>query len=164
MASFGDEPGWGRFRGREGGRTGPSRPSSGFTLIELMVVVAIVAILAAIALPAYMKYVVKTKRVAAEACLSEYANYMERYYTTNLRYDQDATKTKLTSATLPVFDCNTKTASDYSYGFAASEPTQTTFTLQAVPLGNQLAKDTQCGTLSIDQSGKRGSNDTASCW
>lgn len=161
MVSFGDKPGWGRFRGGEGGQTRPARPSSGFTLIELMVVVAIVSILAAIALPAYMKYVVKTKRVAAEACLSEYANYMERYYTTNLRYDQD---TSGTAATLPVLDCNTKTASDYHYGFAASQPTQTTFTVQAVPQGNQAAKDTQCGTLSINQSGSRGSNDTTSCW
>ena len=56
----------------------------GFTLIELMIVVAIIAIIAAIAYPSYINSVVKTKRAAAEGCVSEYANYMERYYTTNL--------------------------------------------------------------------------------
>ena len=50
--------------------------SRGFTLIELMIVVAIIAILAAIAYPTYTNYITKTRRNAATACLSEYANYM----------------------------------------------------------------------------------------
>ena len=60
--------------------------SQGFTLIELMVVVAIVAILATIAVASYEYAVTKSRRSAAANCLQERAQFMERYYTTNLTY------------------------------------------------------------------------------
>ena len=51
------------------------------------ITVTIVAILAAIAYPSYQSHVTSTHRSAAKACLSEYAQFMERYYTTNFTYD-----------------------------------------------------------------------------
>ena len=139
------------------------RYSAGFTMIEVMIVVAIIAVLAAIAYPSYTKYMIKTNRSAAEGCLSEYANYMERYYTTNLRYDQDSAGT---SNTLPTLDCASQTSSRYSYGFGTAA-TSTAYTLQATPTGAQTA-DTQCGTLQLDQTGARselGTDTTTSdCW
>src|SRR3546814_10324649 len=62
---------------------------AGFTLIELIIVVTIVAILALIAYPSYINSITRSKRAAATACLSSYATFMERFYTTNLRYDVD---------------------------------------------------------------------------
>ena len=131
--------------------------SRGFTLIELMIVVAIIAILAAIAYPTYTNYITKTRRNAATACLSEYANYMERFYTTNLRYDQDvSTGTAVT--TPPILDCAapSQTGQYYSYTFAAA-PTalsQSTFKILATPLGIQATRDSTCGVLGIDQTGQ----------
>lgn len=132
--------------------------SRGFTLIELMIVVAIIAVLAAIAYPSYTSYITKTRRNAASACLSEYANYMERYYTTNLRYDQDTSGNA--NKTLPTLDCsaNSQTGTYYSYTFAAAPAlSQSTFKILATPIPGsvQAARDTQCGVLGIDQSGQR---------
>ena len=143
---------------------------AGFTLIELMIVVAIVAILAAIAYPSYITHVTKTHRVAAEGCLSEFSNWMERYYTTNLRYDQDPNTGTAVTATIPftTMDCamTSQTGADYTYQFVAA-PTATAYAIEAIPQGAQASRDTQCGTLSIDQSGTRtisGTGTLAECW
>ncbi len=143
----------------------------GFTLIELMVTVAIVAILAAIAYPSYVKSITKTKRRAAEACLSQFATYMERFYTTNLRYDQDSASNAMNTAALQALnlDCASaqNTGNDYSYGFAAGYPTQSTYRLQATPIGAQATRDAACGALQLDQTGARGNTgpaDTSQCW
>ena len=58
------------------------------TLMELMIVVAIIGILAGIAYPTYQDSVRKSRRADAEAVLLELAQWMERFYTENNRYDQ----------------------------------------------------------------------------
>lgn len=137
------------------GRAAAILRSRGFTLIELVIVVLIIAILAAIAIPSYTNYITKARRNAATACLSEYANYMERYYTTNLRYDQDSAGTKLASP--PTLGCAAaaETGAYYSYSFAANQPTRSTYTVLAAPTGVQQSRDTACGTLALDQKGQR---------
>lgn len=131
--------------------------SKGFTLVELMIVVAIVAILTAIAYPSYTHYIIKTRRSAAKACLSEYANYMERYYTTNLTY---------VGATDQAPDCETaaQTGTYYSYG-NPTVPDASHYTITAAPTASQ--NDTECGTLSLNQAGTRSATGTlgaAGCW
>lgn len=137
--------------------------SRGFTLIELMVVVAIIAILAAIAYPTYISYITKTRRTAAMGCLSEYANYMERYYTTNLRYDETPASGSTAAVPNPIsttpatvtLDCATPQQTGAYYTYTVPTLTATTYTLWATPTGVQKTRDTQCGVLALDQAGVR---------
>jgi type IV pilus assembly protein PilE len=132
-----------------------------------MVVVGIVSILAAIAYPSYQEFVIKSKRGAAEACLMEQAQFMERFYTTNLRYDQT---TAGVAVALPAGGCRTAlelpaASASYLFSFAVA-PTARTYTIQAVPQNNQT-NDTSCGTLSINNTGVKtisGTQDVHYCW
>ncbi len=59
--------------------TSTQRPAGGFTLIELMVVVVVAAILAVIAVPAYTRYVTRSKLLAAQSALIAMGFDLEQY-------------------------------------------------------------------------------------
>ena len=65
------------------------RRQAGYTMVELVIVVAIIAILSSLAYNSYQDSAIKSRRKAATACMMESAQFLERFYTTNLRYDQD---------------------------------------------------------------------------
>lgn len=139
-----------------------SRPrrsaARGFTLIELMVVVIVVGILAAVAYPNYTEHVRKSRRAAAKAELVEYAQRAERHHTLNNNYASftfgETNSTKINSP-------REGTTAMYAVTIV---PTASTYTITAVPQGNQ-AKD-KCGTLTINQAGVKTPSNTSSltCW
>lgn len=134
---------------------------SGFTLVELMIVVLIVAILAAIAVPSYQSYVMRSYRASARACMSEYAQFMERAYTTNMTYVGGAPAAPL--------GCATESNMATRYGFSVTGIAARTYTVNAIPVTNsvQARQDTKCATLTLDQAGTRdrtGTGTVAECW
>ncbi|NGY06278.1 type IV pilin protein [Solimonas terrae] len=146
-----------------------SKSRAGFTLIELVVVVAIVGILAAIAYPSYVKSITRTQRRAGEACLSNYATYMERLYTTTLRYDKDASGNNFNSAALQALnmDCASAQNTGKNYSYVFESVTQSTYMLKAAPIDAQQTRDAECGTLKLDQTGQRyvtGTGTVSDCW
>ena len=130
-----------------------TKPSAGFTLIELMVVMAIVGILASIAYPSYTSVMQKTRRQEAVRTLLEASQMMESAYAMNFNYTSVVSGAALTSFT---------TSDDFSqyYNLSASS-SSTTFTLSAIPKSTQ-ANDT-CGTLKITQTGSTTAS-TSGCW
>ncbi|MDR4514051.1 type IV pilin protein [Nitrosomonas sp.] len=132
--------------------------SHGFTLVELLVAVAIVGILTAVALPSYQNYVRDTNRGVAKAILYENAQFMEQFYTENNRYDQDLAGNAIV---IPLIQSPRTGAIQYQISLQAIA--NTTFTLQAVPVGS-MAGDV-CGTLTLTNTGLQGAGgDVAACW
>lgn len=134
---------------RRGQRPGHPR---GFTLLELMIVVLVVAILGTIAVSSYEYAMRKSRRSTAQGCLMEAAQYMERYYATSLTY---------VGAKSPALICSAEVQRFYTVRFFNNVvPTQSAFTLEAIPQGKQ-AKE-KCGTMTVNQTGTK--TPTADCW
>lgn len=133
---------------------------AGFTLIELLTVVVIVAVLAAVAIPAYEDYVLRSRRSVAQSCLSELAQFMERYYTTNMQYHQDRSAVPV-AVVLPYLTCRGDISQYYNTGFMPGQPTATTYILFAQPIGSQASDD--CGDMTLSNTGARTAT-LLSCW
>lgn len=130
------------------------KSGAGFTLIEVMVVIAIIGIIAAIGYPNYQQHVQRTRRAAAAGCLLEQAQFMERFYTTNMTY---------VGAALRPGGCMTDLANFYQIQFNAA-PVANQYLIDAIPIGPQAAD--VCGTMSINQLGVRTPDPVANpqCW
>ena len=140
----------------------------GITLLELLIVVVIIGILAAFAYPSYTQYVVDTKRTAATSILFQIADRQQQSFMDNKTYAADLTNLGFAANPLVVGDDGRPlTASDTQsvYSVALSDVAVTTYTITATPLHGQLARDTECGALTLNQAGTKGSaGPVEDCW
>ena len=139
----------------------------GINLIELMVVVAIVAILGAFAYPSYTQHVVDTKRTAGKNILMQVADRQQQFFMDNKAYAADLTNLGFGANPLIVGDDGRQVAAgnESVYSVSLANITATTFTATAAPLNGQLDRDTDCGSLGLDQSGNRTRTGAATdCW
>ena len=74
-----------------------TRSLAGFSLIELMIVLVIIGVLTSVALPAYNSYMARARRADARTQLLQVAQFMQRFYAANDRFDQDRAGTSVVS-------------------------------------------------------------------
>lgn len=135
------------------------RRTHGVTLLELMIAMAVVAILVGVAFPSYMDSVRKGRRADAQAVMLEATQFMERFATENLRYDQ--TRAGLTVALPTQLRKAPKDGSTQHYTISLQSVTQSTFTLRAVPSGSMVGDS--CGTMTLTDAGVKGAS-KPDCW
>ncbi len=143
------------------------RSQTGVTLIELMIVVAIIAIIASVAIPSYTQYVTKSVRSVGQSWLTQTANRQEQFRIDNKTYATSMTQLGFAANPLPVDkDGQPSGAGTIAYNIVISAANSNSFTLQAVPQGNQADRDGDCATLTLDHRGTKGATgtDPTTCW
>ncbi len=116
--------------------------SKGFTLLELVVAVAIIGILASIAYPSYQKYVLRSKRAAAQAEMMNMANLQQQYFLANRSYADKAALGYVLSA---------EVTSDYADTVTLEDGPPPSFTITFTAKGAQAAD----GNLTLNSFGEK---------
>ena len=137
------------------------KSARGVTLIELMTVIVVLAVLASIAVPSYRRYVMRSNRTEASAALLQVRIAQEKFFLQNGAYADDGALSTAPPAGLGIPG---STPSNY-YNITLDRTSTTAYTVTATAVNGQ-ADDTSCATLTINESGVRGSSpgSVTECW
>jgi len=144
------------------------RKQRGVTFLELLIVMVIVAIISSVAYPSYMRYVINSKRTSATSALLQIADRQQQFFMDNKSFAADLTLLGLPANPYVISDDGMPAAAgdtDAVYSISLTNVTATTYTITSAPINNQLARDTDCGSLILDQAGVRNtSGGGQDCW
>lgn len=141
-------------------------PQAGFTLVELMVTIVIATILLSIAIPTYQSQVRKSRRTEAKTAILDLAGREERLFSITNSYSQVPADLGYPGAWPQAVGGGYYTVSVGAPAVIGTDPATFTITATAV---NTQAKDTQCSTFKVDQTGQQnsfdasGANSNATC-
>jgi type IV pilus assembly protein PilE len=140
---------------------------AGFTLIELMIAVVVLSIITAIALPSFRENIRQGHRLEAKSLLLENAQFLERFFTENNRYNFRVDG--ITPVTLPILASPRSGSALYVISFDTLAPlTADSFNLRAEPVPGRTMDGDGCGTYLLSNVGvKTNLNNTKlsrECW
>lgn len=140
----------------------------GFTLIELLIVVAIITILAAVGYPSYTQYVMRSHRQAAKNAAFQIADRQEQFFLDNRSYAPNLSSMGYAADVIGIKrdgQFTTAADADRTYVITLVNTAATTFTVLAIPDLVQASRDTDCGGLTLTQSGDRAATGPSTeCW
>ena len=144
----------------------PGARQRGMTLMEVLAVIFIIGVLAALVVPGYQDSVRKARRADGQGVMLELAQWMERFYTENGRYDQRRDGTAVAGLIPASLLSAPKEGGVTYYNFALGNLGQQTYTITATPATAQVGD--KCGNLTLTETGTKGMTattlDVRQCW